>query len=392
MAKAQSAEVRISNFKLVLTEEDRAFILKKMEEVLRSHRWTVGPFGKAFEEEFRKFSGAKEAIAVVNGGAALVALLQALKIAQGSIVICPTLTAPPTPHAILNAGMKVVFTDSDPQDLGLDPEDVKRKLRQYKGKVSAVIAVHVAGWISPKITDVYSICREYGIPLIEDCAHAHGSSLRGRLAGSISKLAAYSFFMTKPLTCGEGGIVTTEDEALANRIRLIRNYGKDEGGKHVMNGFNYKLSEFNAVVALWATIRAPQLIEERRKIAANYDQLLESVDGIRIVKVPGCESSYYKYVVAVEAEIGRDAVRENLLTEYGIEVSGGVYDTLCHEEPYFRSISDQALNSFESFPQAERFARQQLCLPLYPGLTKDEQGQVIDGLKQVLEGSRKAKL
>lgn len=391
-AKSRMAEARISNFKLILSEEDREFILLRTAEVLRSHRWTVGPQGEAFEEEFRKFTGAREAIAVVNGGAALVAILQALKIPQGSVVICPTLTAPPTPHAILNAGLKVVFADSDPHDLGLDPEDLKRKLNQYRGRVRAVIAVHVAGWISPKITTVHDLCNEYGIPLIEDCAHAHGSLLRGRPAGSTARLAAYSFFMTKPLTCGEGGIVTTNEETLAESIRMIRNYGKDKEGKHVMHGFNYKLSEFNAVVALWATTRARELLCARREIASNYDRLLGSLDEIRIMKVPGCECSYYKYIVTLEKGIHRDRVRESLLAEYGIEASGGVYDTLCHEEPFFQSIPDRVLNSLENFPQAERVSRQQLCLPLYPGLTEEEQAQVVQGLKGVLSTSRKSKL
>lgn len=384
MTKPYSTEVRISNFKIMLSEVDREFILKKLEEVLRSHRWTVGPVGEALEEAFRKFAGAREAVAVVHGGAALVAILEALKIPEGSVVICPTLTAPPTPHAILNAGLKVVFADSDPHDLGLDLEDVRRKLRQYEGKVTAIIAVHVAGWISPKITELHNLCLEHGIPLIEDCAHAHGSLLQGRPAGSTAKLAAYSFFMTKPLTSGEGGIVTTDNQALAHDIRLIRNYGKNKEGQHVMKGFNYKLSEFNAVIALWAVTNAPRLLRERRKIAASYDRLLEPVDGIRIIKVPGCDSSYYKYVVTIRTGISRDKVRDSLLAEHGIEVAGGVYDTLCHEEPYFRSVPDRVLNSFESFPQAECFARQQLCLPLYPGLTEEEQSQVANGFKQVM--------
>lgn len=388
MAPFGTTKIKVSNFKLILTEEDREFILRKTDEVLRSHRWTVGAMNEAFEEEFKKLTGASHAIAVENGGAALVAILQALGIPEGSIVICPTLTAPPTPHAILNARMKVLFADSDPNDLGLDPVDVKRKLDQYRGKVKAVITVHVGGWISPKIQALNQLCQQYGIPLIEDCAHAHGSYLNGKHAGSTSGLAAYSFFMTKPLTSGEGGIVTAEDEKLIETIRVIRNYGKDRNGKHVIRGFNYKLSEFNAVVALWAATHATRLLEERRKIASRYDQLLKAVEGIQPFKIPVCTGSYYKYIVTLHSSISRDSVKESLLSKYGIEVSGGVYDTLCHEESFFRSVSGEVLNSFETFPQAERFARQQLCLPLYPGLNEEEQHFIVEGLRNALTADR----
>ena len=389
MATSGVSKVKVSNFKLILTEEDREFILKKTEEVLTSHRWTVGAIAEALEEEFKRYTGASHAVALVNGGAALVAILQALKIPEESVVLCPTLTAPPTPHSILNARMKVLFADSESQGLGLDPDDVKRKLKQHAGKVAAAITVHVGGWISPRIKDLHRLCQEHGIPLIEDCAHAHGSRLEGKHAGSTAASAAYSFFMTKPLPCGEGGMVTAEDEELVEAVRIIRNYGKDEDGKHVMRGFNYKLSEFNAVVALWACSRAPRLLQERRKIACRYDQLLKGLEGIRVFQVPGCECSYYKYIVTLDPNISRDKVKDSLFSDYGIEAAGGVYDTLCHEEPFFRSVPNDILNASEKFPQAERFARQQLCLPLYPGLTEEEQCLVVESLrKAIAAGSR----
>ena len=382
---ATLAKLKVSNFKLLLSEEDKRFILEKTREVLSSSRWTVGPQGDAFEEAFKQLTGAGHAVAVGDGGAALIALLQALQVPEGSIVICPTLTAPPTPHAILQAGMKVVFVDSCEDDLGMDPEDLKRKLKQYADKVKAVMTVHVGGWISPRISELIKICDAAGIPLIEDCAHAHGSWLEGKHAGTIAPHGTFSFFMTKPLTSGEGGIVISRDKQITEAIRVIRNYGKDAHGVHLRKGFNYKMSEFESVVALWASLNGKRITDERRQIAARYDARLLELKGIKIVKVPGCKCSYYKYTVTVEPPLRRDEIRKHLLQEFGVEVSGGIYDTLCHEEPYFRTIPDLVLNARESFPQAERFARRQLCLPLYPGLKPEEQSLVSDALRELLQ-------
>jgi len=384
-----TSKIKVSNFKLELNEEDKKFILDKTREVLSSHRWTVGPVGEAFEEAFKKYVGASYAVAVSSGGAALITLLEALRVPEDSIVICPTLTAPPTPHGILASNRKVVFADSDSEDLGLDPENVGKQLRQYQGKVGAVISVHVAGWISPRIRELQNLCQASGIPLIEDCAHAHGSWLEGRHAGSTTGLAAYSFFMTKPLTSGEGGIVTVEDPSLVEVMKTIRNYGKNEQGKHVIKGFNFKLSEFNAAVALWSSLNGARLADQRRNIASSYDQLLVGTEGLKVVDIPDCKSSYYKYIVTLDRGINRDRIREILLKDYGIEASGGIYDTLCHEEPYFRKIPDRVLNCFEAFPRGEDFSRRQLCLPLYPGLTQDEIYYVVESLRRVLKRERR---
>lgn len=380
-----SSEIRVSNFKLILSEEDKTFILQKVREVLSSNRWTAGSMGQAFEEAFNQLTGIAHSVAVGDGGAALIAALQALKVPENSIVICPTLTAPPTPHAILAAGMKVVFADSCEDDLGLDPEDLKRKIEKYRGNIGAVIAVHVGGWISPRIKEIMRICEHAGIPLIEDCAHAHGSWLEGKHAGTFAKVGTFSFFMTKPLTSGEGGIVISHDQSLTDAIRVIRNYGKDEHGIHLRKGFNYKMSEFESAVALWASLNGKKITDERRKIAAYYDKSLAGLEGIQIIKVPSCTCSYYKYAITVDSPLGRDEIKKCLLQEYGVEVSGGIYDTLCHEEPYFRTLPERVLNARESFPQAERFARRQLCLPLYPGLSSQDQDWVAESLRNTLK-------
>lgn len=378
-------KITVPNFRICLGPSDKKFVLARTKKVLDSSRWTCGPVCREFETVFKRYVRASHAIAMGNGGITLVALLEALDIPEGSVVICPTMTAPPTPHAILAAGMKVVFADSSTEDLGLCPADVKKKLDAYGGRVKAVITVHVGGWISPRIGELVRLCESYGVPLIEDCAHAHGSFLGQKHAGSFGRAASYSFFMTKSLTCGEGGIVTSRDRKLIEALAVISNYGKDEKGHHVRKGFNYRMSEFGAAAALWAAVHAPRIIGERRKLAASYDRLLGGIPGISLFNVPGCKSGYYKYIALLDKGIDRDRFRKILLEKYGIELAGGIYDVLCHEEPYFRSIPEKVLNARDHFPLLEEFSRRQICLPLYPGLRRKEQAAVACGIRSLLK-------
>lgn len=375
--------VRVPNFKILLDNDSIEEIIGMVRSTLKSSAWVQGPMTQDLERAFAEYSGSLYARALSSGGAALLLILRALELSEDSIVLCPTLTAPPTPHAVLSTPARVVFVDSNPSDLSLDTADLVAKLDEYRNNVSAVILVHIAGWISHRLDEMSDICKSYGVRLIEDCAHAHGSMLNNRRAGSAGIAAAYSFFMTKPLTSGEGGIVTTNSLGIAEAIRELRNYGKNDRGIHVRPGFNYRLSEFNAAVACWATRNASSLIEQRRALAKRYDNLLANLEYLSIVRVEQCQPSYYKYIVRLPLTINRDRVRQKLLDDYGIEAAGGVYDRLCHEEPYFRNVAN-VLNSHNTFGGAEAFSRSHLCLPLYPGLSEQSQELVAHAMKEVL--------
>lgn len=377
-------EARVRNFRMLLSPAEKSFILDKVASVLDSDQWTNGTVTEAFEQAFEEFCG-QPSVALSSGGAALTAALWALDVPHNSIVLCPTLTAPPTPHAILLAGMRVMFVDSAPGDIGIDPAQVRAILQRHGDEIGAVICVHLGGWISRGPYELAELCRDADVPLIEDCAHAHGARLDDRSVGSFGRLAAYSFFMTKPLTAGEGGMVTSDDRDLVERIKTIRNYGKASNGVHVERGFNFRSSEFGAAVGLWAATHARDLLEERRKLAAIYDNLLADMPAVTPLRVDGCRSSYYKYVLELDAA-RRDGVKADLRHIHGIELAGGVYDTLCHEEQWFQTCPDRVLNADGCFPVAEAFARRQLCLPLYPGMTPAQQGCVAEALRAVLGG------
>ncbi|MDJ0911432.1 MAG: DegT/DnrJ/EryC1/StrS family aminotransferase [Woeseiaceae bacterium] len=381
----RTSNVRVPKFELRLSKSDKEFIIRQIDSVLSGSSWTTGNLCRAFEESFAEFTGAASAVAVTNGGAALICALEAAGVAEGSAVVCPTLTAPPTAHSILASGRSVVFADSCSDDFGLDPRDVERKLKRYGGAAGAIVCVHVGGWISPRVTELKRLSARFDVPLIEDCAHAHTSRLGDRHAGEFSGIGAFSFFLTKPLTCGEGGIVTVMNESLAERIRVLRNYGKTADGRHIDKGSNFKISEFNAAVGLWAAKNAQRLHDERKRLAEMYENHLSKTNGICVVNVPGCDNSYYKFVVTLDSSLDRDSIRHDMKQYYGVESPGGVYDTLCHEEPFFRQLSRSCvLNSTEDFPQAQEISRRQLCLPLYPGLRDDEQAIVVDALQKVV--------
>jgi dTDP-4-amino-4,6-dideoxygalactose transaminase len=272
----------------------------------------------------------------------------------------------------------------------MDAVDLERKIRRFGPAVGAVIHVHVGGYISNSMSDIVQCCERAGIPLIEDCAHSHGAQREGRAAGSFGKAAIYSFFMTKPLTSGEGGIVTTDDAALARSIEDIRNYGKSDAGVHYRAGFNFRLSELNAAVALWATRNADRILGERRRLASLYDDLLADAPALHRIDVDQSIPSYYKYVVRLADGARRDATRIRLRDRYGIELPGGVYDTPCHREPFFRDLSDRILNAASAFPGSECAASQNICLPLYPGLAPEKVAYVADALREIVTSEQAA--
>lgn len=351
--------------------EDREFLLRGWSEILDTGQMTMGKHTKAFEEAFAALAGVPHAAAVSNCTTALEIILRAVGV-EGKTVVVPANTFVATALAAVHAGARVVFADCDPATLALDPKDVARRLRP---DTAAVVLVHIGGVISPAVEELKALCDRRGVALIEDCAHAHGCRYKEVPAGAWGAAGAFSFFPTKPLASGEGGIIVTKDPALHEKALILRNHGKNPklGNRITEPGHNWRMSEFTALLALQQTRKAPKLFAERKAAAAFYDKALQGLRGGRPLRLPeGLDSTYYKYIVYLDPGTPRAELKEVLAREFRVALTGEVYDAPCHKEPVWESHPGLALNAGELLPGAEEIAARHACLPLYPGMTREE--------------------
>jgi dTDP-4-amino-4,6-dideoxygalactose transaminase len=363
---------------------------------------TLGGYTRRFEELFQVFTGAKFAAAVSNGTCALEAIIRALGI-EGKSIIVPTNTFLASALAVAHSGNRVVFADSDPETLSLDPKDVVKRIDT---DTAAVMVVHIGGIISPALDALAELCAKRGLHLIEDCAHAHGSSIRGRHAGLLGCAGGFSFFPTKTLTTGEGGMVITDDESIYRNVLMLRNQGKNPAlGNHISElGHNWRISEMTAVLGVQQMQKAEQVLSQRRSIARFYDQALEEVRGLRLLPLPPeTTSSYYKYIVYLDPAYRGGDVKRVMQEKYGVSLPGEVYADLCHDEPVWNKYTYCGRERREAggvrchrwpqcgcserqqgFPGADFISKHHVCLPMYPGLKEDDLGYVVESLDRTL--------
>lgn len=356
------------------SSDDIETVTENIRKVLESRAFlTLGRFGEEFESQFAAYVGTRHAIAVNSGTAALEIIMRALGV-SGAEVVVPTNTFAATAFAVMHAGGSVVFADCA-DDLSVDPQDVESRLT---ADTKAVIAVHIGGLISPNVIHLQRLCHERGIPLIEDAAHAHGSKLKGLHAGSFSEAAAYSFFSTKVMTTGEGGMIVTNRDDIAVKARLLRDQAKVSGlNRHETVGYNWRLTEFQAILGLVQLGRLDEFIAERRRIANIYNQLFRGSKRLAHLVIPAeAEPNYYKYILFAEAGKATQ-IRRRLVEQFGISLGGAVYDIPCHEQPVFATSNTRRL------PRAEDLCRRHICPPIYPSLTDDEAAYVAESLLKV---------
>ena len=364
--------------------DDKKFIHEGLDKILASGHLTCGSFTKSFEEEFAKLVGVPHAIATANCTTGLEIIFRALNV-KGKTVIVPTNTFIATAFAAIHAGARVIFADADPKTLCLDPKDVAKKIQD---DTAAICLVHIGGIITPAVEELKKLCDDKGIALVEDCAHAHGSSYKGVQAGAWGIAGAFSFFPTKPLVSGEGGVITTKDKDLFEKACILRNHGKNPTLKNRIShlGHNWRLSELTALIALQQTKKADKLFASRKDSAKFYDENLKDLVGATPLALPeGLDSTFYKYILWLDEGIDRAALKKKLKEEYQVSLTGEVYDFLCHNEPVWKDEADAIVNINDSFPGAEEAAARHICLPLYPGLTEVELRHVVDSLKTCLK-------
>jgi perosamine synthetase len=357
-------------FRLQFDEDFKHRYHKGCEKIFSEAYLTNHSYVRAFEEKFAQFTGSKYCLTASNGTSALEIILRALNVHDKEVIL-PTNTFIATAIAVQNAGGRLKLLDSEPAHMGLDLRRLQENITEQTG---AVIVVHIGGMISPQIEEIRSLCQKFNVPLVEDCAHAHGSQLNGRTAGRFGIAGAYSFHLTKTITMGEGGAVITDDYELFEKCRSIRQFGMDPQNSisHIRGGSNFKLTEFQALTGLLDLERAPQRIQRRQTIARIYQTRLKKSSWQPLLAPTNSFCGYYKQVVL--APVPRSVVEEHL-KQKEIALTGGVYYIPLHRQPVLKSLSFQ--NSFEV---SESFSRTHICPPCYPELTDDEAHKICDTL------------
>jgi perosamine synthetase len=356
-------------------------------EVLRSDWLTTGPMVAQFEEAFAAAVGARHAVAVSNGTAALHAAAYAAGIDAESEAIVPPMTFAASANCVRYCGGKVIFVDVRPGTLSIDPDRVREAATP---RTRAVVAVDYTGQASD-LDELSALCRENGWVLIEDAAHALGGTYRGRRIGAIADLTTFSLHPVKQITTGEGGVVTTNDDELARRLRLFRNHGitsdhrqRDAEGswfyEMVDLGYNYRITDFQCALGVSQLRRLPEWIERRRAIATTYNDAFRDLPLEPLQLLADRESAWHLYVVMLrlEALSGGRAEVFSALRDAGLGVN--VHYIPVHYHPYYQRLGWKR----GDFPVAEAAYERLLTLPLFPAMSDDDVSFVIESVTRVL--------
>jgi perosamine synthetase len=376
--------VGVKAARVVFPDPDRTEIAAAIVGLLGSGMLTLGQYTRQFEAAFAAAHAAehasaqeiRHAVAASSGTAALEIALRAVDV-SGRDVIVPANTFYATAAAVLAAGGRPVFADIDAATFALSPATVAAALTPA---TAAVVLVHIGGLITPHADDLVRFCEERGITLIEDAAHAHGSTYDGRYAGSFGVAAAFSFYPTKVVTCGEGGMILTASDHLAAEARIYRDQGKGSFGAnhHVRHGYAWRMSEQNAVTGLVHLRRMVEFIERRREVAARYDEALAGLDGLSALGEPdGCRGNYYKYIALLPPGTDRARFKQELADVHDVRLAGEVYDLPLHRQPVLAEFAGPAL------PVAEQMCARHVCLPVHSDMHDDEIDQVLTAVTAV---------
>lgn len=319
-----------STFGIGFDPRDRGRLHELWDSVIDAQRWSEGPLTERFEALWSEHCGGAPSVAFGSWtGGALAALTYAG--VKGQKVICPSNTFMATPLAIQAAGGEPVFVDCRRDDLCASYEAIEQAIAEHRPR--AVFLVHIGGHLAFDTERIAALCRAEGVFLLEDCAHAHGASLHGARGGTFGDAGVYSFYATKTISTGEGGMLVTRDPALAEFARGFRNYGKPA---HERFGLNFRLSEFTAAIGVVQTERLDEIVAWKNRVAR---ETLDAAHPDRLVLPEGMVSGYYKYIVFAEIP----------------KTTGRVYEQPCH----------RLMGHAVDLPDTDWVAQNHWCVPLY---------------------------
>jgi dTDP-4-amino-4,6-dideoxygalactose transaminase len=370
-------------FDLRVEQED----LEAVAETLRSGWLTMGPRTEAFEHAFAEYVGSRHAVALSSCTAALHLAYLAAGVGPGDEVIVPAFTFAATAAAVIYCGGTPVFADiPGKHDLGIDPDDVERKITN---RTRAVCAVHFAGYPAP-VDRLRRLCEERGIVLIEDAAHGPGATLGGKGIGTFGLAGCFSFFSNKVLSVGEGGMLVTDDDDVAAQARTLRSYGMTSGtwARHsratttydvTALGYNYKLDEPRSAMLMSRMRRLDQDIARRRELIMQYRRALAGLDGVTLPyrdEDVGTASGYVMPILLDDPDFQRE-FRARLRSRHGVQTS--VFYPATHTFSAYRERYEGV-----TLPNTELAARTEVTIPLFAHLADDDQQRVIAAIEDAL--------
>lgn len=345
---------------------------KAVYNVVKSTWLVQGKKVAEFEREFANYVGAKEAVAVFNGTVALHLAMIIADVKLHDEVIVPSFTFVSTANAVLYQSAIPIFVEIEANSFNISPENVKKKITE---KTKAIVPVHYGGQVAD-MDSIMKIARENDLIVIEDAAEAHGARYKNKHAGTFGDMAIFSFTPTKNMTTGEGGMITTNNEGYAEKLRLLRNHGMDAPYHHILLGYNYRMTEMQAALGLCQLKRLETIIERKNEIADMYNTSLGNITAIQIPYISPftTQHGYMLYTIKVPAGV-RDILVEEL-NKKGIEVRSTYFPPV-HLQPYYRTTF-----GFKEglLPKTEKVAKEVISLPISPTMSKEDVEYVIENI------------
>ena len=367
-------KIKIPLAKVTLKEEE----VEAVSEVIRSGWLIFGKNVKIFEDNFARLIGVKHAIAVNSGSSGLLVALQALEVQRGDEVIVPDMSFISTGTASMYLGAKPVFVDINLKDYCIDVSKIEERINR---KTKVILPVHYWGHTA-EMEKISELAQKYGLKVLEDAAEAHLSTYQGKqLAGTIGDLGIFSFTPSKPMTTGEGGMITTNDDKLAGRCRKIINFGDYDKFDNRILGFNFRMQDVNGALGRVQLKHLPQSIKIRRENGSYYTEALANVPGV-ICPQPRTktDTNYQIYPLRIDLDVlscSKEQFMRDMLDE-GIHCR--TYYPAFHRQGVFRE-----LNVGDNYPNAEKFEKSSFVLPVFPELKETEKVHIVNSVKKIAE-------
>ncbi|QPM69412.1 DegT/DnrJ/EryC1/StrS family aminotransferase [Atribacter laminatus] len=356
-----------------LDEEEK----NAVQDVLNSGFLAQGKRVAQFEEEFGKYIGVSQAIATSSGTAALFIALKALGISPNDIVITTPFTFVATASSIMHCGAIPTFCDINPQTFNIDPNALERVLKKDRNSIKAILIVHLYGLPCP-MEEIIALADQYGIPVIEDCAQAHGAEYRGKKVGSFGRASAFSFYPTKNMTTGEGGMILTNDEEFGKKCRMLINHGSKKRYYHEFLGYNFRMTDIAAAIGRVQLRKLDDSNQKRRENAIFYNRELSSLPEIETPVVPDYVLPvFHQYTIKLKHH------RDDLARFFDQkEIGYGIYYPVpLHQQKFIHKIVGNG-----NYPMADACSREVFSIPVHPLLKKEELEHVVDLIKLFCQG------